>query len=97
MLSCLIALADPLVELFLEVGGGGAATARCRRLLAALDRRCLTAARFHSYATRRCAGLASGHATNAIDVTSSHPLMKPSHDAQDHARGSERLPHPCRR
>jgi hypothetical protein len=32
----------------------------------------------------------SGRATNAIDVTSGHPLIKHSYDAQDHARGSER-------
>jgi hypothetical protein len=35
-------------------------------------------------------GLASGPATNAIDVTNGHPLIKPSYDAQDHARGSKR-------
>ena len=42
---------------------------------------------FHRCAARRCTGLASGHATNAIDVTSGQPLMKPSQDA--HVRGTE--------
>ena len=77
----------PLIELLLQVGCRGTATARSRRHLAALDLRCLTAARLHCYAARCRAGLASGHATNAIDVTNRHPLMKPSYDAQDHARG----------
>src|ERR1700730_342158 len=39
---------------------------------------------------RRCTGLTSGLGTNAIDVTNGHPLIKPSYDAQNHARGSER-------
>src|SRR5205823_3050861 len=64
----------------------GAATACSRRLLAALDLRCL-AARLHSCAARRRAGLASGH---AINVTTGHPLMQPSHDGQNQARNSER-------
>ena len=83
-------LASTLIELLLEVGCRGTATARSRRLLAALDLRRLPAACLHCYATRRRVGLASGHATNAIDVTTGHPLIKPSYDAQDHARGSER-------
>ena len=48
---------------------------------AVLDLRCLPAARFHRPAARRCTGLASGLGTNAIDVTTDHPRMKPSHDA----------------
>ena len=40
-------------------------------------------------AARLCTGLASGHAIRAIDVTTGQPLMKPSQDAQDHARGTE--------
>ena len=40
--------------------------------------------------SRRRTGLTSGLGTNAIDVTNGHPLIKPSYDAQDHARGSER-------
>jgi hypothetical protein len=68
----------------------GTTTARSRRRLSVLDFRCHSAARLHSYADRRCAGLASGHATNAIDVTS-----PPSHKAllttlRTYARGSER-------
>ena len=43
----------------------------------------------HRCAIRRCTGLASGHATNAIDVTSGKPLMKPSQEVQDHAGGTE--------
>jgi hypothetical protein len=43
----------------------------------------------HRCAARRRTGLASGHATNPIDVTSGQPLMKPSPDVQDHARGTE--------
>src|ERR1700730_11895414 len=81
MLSCLIALAGPLVESFLEVGRGGTATARSRRPLAAFELRRVTAARFHSYTARRCADPASGDANAS---------MKPSYSAQDHARGSER-------
>jgi hypothetical protein len=65
-------------------------TACSRRGLAALDLRCLPAARFHRPAARRCTGLTSGLGTNAIDVTNGHPLITPSLDAQDHARGSER-------
>jgi ABC transporter substrate binding protein len=81
MLSCLIALAGPLVESFLEVGRGGTAIARSRRPLAAFELRRVTAARFHSYTTRRSADPASGDANAS---------MKPSYSAQDHARGSER-------
>jgi hypothetical protein len=76
VLPRLCEFAGSLVELLLQVGCRGAATARSRCVLAALDLRRLTAVRSHSYATRRPAGLASGHAANAIDVTSRHPLMK---------------------
>jgi hypothetical protein len=74
----------------MEIGRRGTARARSRRVLAARELLHLTAVRFHSYAAGHCAGLASSHATSAIDVTSDHPLMMPSHGAQDHARGSER-------
>jgi hypothetical protein len=70
-----------LVKLYLEVGCGGTATARSRCVLAALDLRCLPAARFHRPAARRCTGLTSGLGTNAIDVTNGQPLIKPSRAA----------------
>ena len=54
----------------------------------------LTAARLHSYGVRRCAGAASGHAINAIDVTKGRRSHKPSNDVQDHPRASERY-HTC--
>ena len=69
----------------MEIGRRGTATARSRRRFAALDLRRLTTACFHSHAARRGAGLASGHATNRIDVTTGHPPMKPSHNAQHRA------------
>src|SRR6266478_6573226 len=47
-----------------------------------LEFRRLRVARLHSYADRRCAVLASGQATRAIDVTSGHPFIKPSYDAR---------------
>ena len=80
--------AGPLVELLLQIGCRG--TARSRYLLAALELRRLAAARRHHSVILRCTGLTSGLGTNAIDVTNGHPLIKPSYDAQDHARGSER-------
>jgi len=50
----------------------------CLWRIAALELSRLTAARFHSYAARRCGDLTSDHAINASDVTSDQPLMKPS-------------------
>ena len=38
----------------------------------------LTAARLHVYAAGRRAGLAGGHASDAIDMTSRQPLISPS-------------------
>src|SRR6516165_11315229 len=61
MLSCLGKFAGPVVELFLEVGGGGTAMPLNRWRIAALELRRLTAAFFHCCATRRCARAASGH------------------------------------
>ena len=90
LLPRLTEFTSPAVQLFLQTGSQGTPTARSARLLAALELCRLTAARFHSYTARLCTGLASGHATNAIDVTNGHPLIKPSYDAQNHARGSER-------
>src|SRR5262249_54637507 len=55
----------PAVELFLQIGGRGTASARGNRLLAAFELRRPTAADFHSCAVRRCTGLASGHDTAA--------------------------------
>jgi hypothetical protein len=78
---------SPLVELSLQIGYRGSATVYSRRLLAVLDRRRLPAPCFHCYAAYCCTRLASGHVANAIEVTSGHPLMKPSHDAQDHGKG----------
>jgi hypothetical protein len=79
------------VELLLQIGCRGTATARSRRLFAAFDLHCLSVARLHSCTARRNAGLARGHTTtNAIDATNSHLLIKPSYDAQDHAKGNER-------
>jgi hypothetical protein len=72
-------LPGPLVELFLELGCGETATPCSGWRISALDLRRAAAARFH--AASRLAGLAS-HATNAIDVTSGRPFMKPSHDSQ---------------
>jgi hypothetical protein len=89
LLQPLIAFAGPLVELLLEIGRRGTAGAPNGRLLAAVGLCCLSAARPHSYSTHRCADLASGLLTSAIDVTSGQPLMKPSLDLQDHARGTE--------
>src|SRR6516225_8056636 len=47
---------------------------------------------FNSPCARRCTGLASGHATNAIDVTSGQPLMRASHGVQDCARVTKIYP-----
>ena len=84
-------LPGPLVELFLELGCGEIATTCSGWHIAALDFRRAAAARFHSYAATRPAGLAS-HATKAIDVTSGRPFMKPSHDSQGWREG--KVSHP---
>src|ERR1700730_696412 len=62
MLSRFDELVCSLLELLLEVSYSGTATAYRRCLLVALELRRLTAARLHSYAARRCGGLASRHA-----------------------------------
>jgi hypothetical protein len=87
-LSRLGEFSGSLVKLFLEVSCGGNATAR-RRRLPALNLRWLLTVRFHGYATRGRGTSTGGHATNAIDLTSGQPLMKPSHDVQDHAKGRQ--------
>ena len=79
-------LAGSLVELLLEIDRRGSVTTRSRRLLAAFRLRRPGGPSFHCHATP-CTAIARGHATSAIDVTSDHPLMKPSHDAQNRARG----------
>src|ERR1700730_13237555 len=81
-------LAGPLVELLLEIDRRGNVTTGSRRLLAVLELRRPGVSSFHRYAAL-CVGPAHGHVTNTIDVTSGHPLMKPSLDAQDHARDRE--------
>jgi hypothetical protein len=88
-LSRLGEFSGSLVKLGLEVGCGGNATARRCRLLPALNLRWLLTVRFHSYATRGRGASTGGPATNAIDLTSGQPLMKPSHDVQDHAKGRQ--------
>jgi hypothetical protein len=81
--------AGPLVELLLGIDRRGNVTTGSRRLLAVLGLRRPGVSSFHRYAAL-CLGPAHGNVTNTIDVTSGHPLIKPSYDAQDHARGSER-------
>jgi hypothetical protein len=82
-------LAGPPVELLLEIDRRGNVTTGSRRLLAVLGLRRPGVSSFHRYAAL-CIRPAHGHVTNTIDVTSGHPLMKPSLDAQDHARDRER-------
>ena len=55
LLQRLVALTGPLVELPLQVGCRGTATACIHRLLAALELRCFAAPSFHCYAARCCA------------------------------------------
>jgi hypothetical protein len=47
MLLCLGEFSGPLIELFLEIGGGGTAMTRNRWRISALGLRCLVAAFFH--------------------------------------------------
>src|SRR5215813_10229758 len=70
------------VELFLQIGGRGTATARGNRLLAAFELRRPTAADFHSCAVRRCTGLASGHDTAAPPSSTSRTILPASSTMQ---------------
>src|SRR5262245_56233239 len=78
MLLCIGEFAGPLVELFLEVGGGGAAMPRNRWRVLALELRRLTAVFFHCCAARRLARAASGHAAAAppMSVMKSRRLIR---------------------
>src|SRR5260370_651076 len=63
MLLCFGEFAGPLVELFLEVGGGETAMPRGRWRISGLTLRRLTAAFFHCCDAHRCASVARSPAT----------------------------------
>jgi hypothetical protein len=90
MLSCLGEFAALLVKLFLEIGCGGAATARSRRLLPAFGFRRLGVSRFHCYAAHMGAGVTRSRAPPTSRANRRRPnCIRPSNSLDRAAVGED--------